>query len=136
MRALCWQCRTVSKLPAEEFNCDTEGNLAEKRRYRLVPSTFIAPAVFVEDLQIHTRNVLYQLWSVDVHLGEAPTQGHYQAMQQFVIFILRSSILLMTMILRVRPLGLCQDPYLFFTSIYDAPACGYPSRGHVLGRCT
>lgn len=65
-------------LQACRFQYDAEGHVT-KLRYDINPCRVINVPCFVDNT-VECRHVKYQLNSVVLHLGEAPTTGHYQLM--------------------------------------------------------
>ena len=64
-------------LQVGRFHYDTTRGRAIKRRYETVPDTYIRFPVFGHGVQC--QEVRLRLNSMVIHLGEAPTHGHYQS---------------------------------------------------------
>ncbi|CAE7936262.1 unnamed protein product, partial [Symbiodinium necroappetens] len=63
------------------FHFEADNHVATKRRYQVIPDSLLALPCFT-GIDSQCREVWYQLNSVVIHLGEAPTRGHYQTILQ------------------------------------------------------
>ena len=65
-------------LQVGRFHYDTTRGRATKRRYRVIPDPYIQFPVL--DSGVRCRDVTLRLNSMVIHLGEAPTHGHYRSL--------------------------------------------------------
>ena len=73
-----WAIPSAIVLQVGRFHYDRQHDRAIKRRYGVVPSPVLEFPVFEQGMQC--RNEVLQLNSAVIHLGEAPTHGHYRTL--------------------------------------------------------
>ena len=73
-----WLSLLQSFCKSDVFHYDTTRGRATKRRYRVIPDPYIQFPVL--DSGVRCRDVTLRLNSMVIHLGEAPTHGHYRSL--------------------------------------------------------